>query len=39
MALTELACKNARCSADRPRRRLADSAGLYLEVTPAGGRY
>ncbi len=39
MALTELACKNARCPAGRPRLRLADSAGLYLEVTPAGGRY
>ena len=39
MALTELTCKNARCPADRSRLRLADSAGLYLEVTPAGGRY
>jgi len=39
MALTELACKNASCPADRPRLRLTDSAGLYLEVTPADGRY
>ena len=39
MALTELACKNASCQADRPRLRLTDSAGLYLEVTPADGRY
>jgi integrase len=39
MPLTEAACKNARCPADKPRLRLADSAGLYLEVIPAGGRY
>jgi hypothetical protein len=39
MALTELACKNAPSPADRPRLRLTDSAGLYLEVTPADGRY
>lgn len=39
MALTEVACKNARCPDDKSRVRLADANGLYLEVTPAGGRY
>jgi hypothetical protein len=39
MALTALACKNARCPVDRPRLRLADSPSLSLEVTPACGRY
>ncbi len=39
MALTDPACKNAACSADKPRQRFADSGGLYLEVTPAGGKH
>lgn len=39
MALTDSACRAARCPAERPRARLADSAGLYLEVLPAGGKY
>ena len=39
MPLNEATCKNARCPEDKARTRLADSAGLYLEVTPAGGRY
>lgn len=39
MALTEVACKNARCPDDKSRVRLSDANGLYLEVTPAGGRY
>jgi len=39
MPLTAIACKTATCPPDRPRKRLADSLGMYLEVTPAGGRY
>ena len=39
MPLTDLACRKATCPPDRPRKRLADSLGMYLEVTPAGGRY
>lgn len=39
MALAELHCKNTRCPQDRPRLRLAESAGMYLEVTPSGSRY
>ncbi|MDD3288851.1 MAG: tyrosine-type recombinase/integrase [Alphaproteobacteria bacterium] len=37
MPLTDKACKNAKGSAKLYR--LFDSHGLYLEVTPAGGRY
>lgn len=39
MPLTDAACRNAKCPSDKPRARLADSLGLYLEVTPSGGRY
>ncbi len=39
MALTELECKRASCPADRPVVRFADSLGMYLEVTAAGGKY
>ncbi|OYT99315.1 MAG: integrase [Burkholderiales bacterium PBB1] len=39
MPLTDTACRNARCPADKPCLRLTDSQGLYLEVTPAGARY
>ena len=39
MPLTDTACRNAKCPSDKPRARLADSLGLYLEVTPAGGKY
>ncbi|MCW5664020.1 MAG: tyrosine-type recombinase/integrase [Piscinibacter sp.] len=39
MPLTDPACKNARCPADRPRLRLADAQGLYLEVTPNGSKH
>lgn len=39
MPLTDIACKNAACPPDRQRLRLSDSAGLYLEVLPAGGKY
>ena len=39
MSLTDVACKNAKCPADKPRARFADSGGLYLEVTPAGAKH
>lgn len=39
MALTDTACKNAKCPADKARLRLADSGGLYLEVLPTGGKH
>lgn len=38
MALTDTACKNAKCPPDKARIRLADSGGLYLEVVPTGGK-
>lgn len=38
MPLTDPACKNATCPPDRPRLRLADSGGLYLEVLPNGSK-
>lgn len=36
--LTDAECKNAVCPADKPRARLADSGGLYLEVSPSGSK-
>jgi integrase len=39
MPLTELECKRATCPPERTRQRLADGQGMYLEVTPAGGKY
>lgn len=39
MPLTDPACKNARCPDGRPRLRLADSGGLYLEVLPSGAKH
>ena len=36
--LTDPACKNATCPDSRPRVRLPDDRGLYLEVTPAGSK-
>lgn len=39
MALTEVACKSARCPTGRPRVRLFDAHGLYLELLPNGGKY
>ena len=36
--LTEVACKNATCPADKPRARFADSGGLYLEVAATGSK-
>lgn len=36
--LTDADCRNATCPPDQKRRRLTDSAGLYLEVSPAGSK-
>ncbi|MBI5721069.1 MAG: integrase arm-type DNA-binding domain-containing protein [Burkholderiales bacterium] len=36
--LTDKHCKNASCDAAKPRVRLADSGGLYLEVAPSGSK-
>lgn len=36
--LTDPSCRNATCPPDKPRARLADAGGLYLEVTPAGSK-
>lgn len=36
--LTDAHCKNASCSPTAKRERLADSGGLYLEVSPTGSR-
>lgn len=36
--LTDAQCKNAVCFPDKPRTRLADSGGLYLEVSPGGSK-
>ena len=36
--LTEAHCKNATCPPEKARARLADSGGLYLEVSPNGSR-
>ena len=36
--LTDTACRNATCPEDRPRVRLADAGGLYLEVAPNGSK-
>ena len=36
--LTVAECKNATCPPDKKRARLTDSAGLYLEVSPAGSK-
>ena len=36
--LTDAQCKNAVCPPDKPRARLADAGGLYLEVSPGGSK-
>eukprot|EP01036_Dinobryon_divergens_P006289 gene6289-8341_t len=36
--LTDPDCKNAVCTPGAKRERLADSGGLYLEVSPAGSK-
>jgi integrase len=38
MPLTDTACRNARCPEGRGHVRLADSGGLYLEVTAGGSK-
>jgi integrase len=38
MALTDPACKNEKCPADKARLRLSDSGSLYLEVLPNGSK-
>lgn len=38
MPLTDAVCRNSACPADRARVRLADSGGLYLEISPNGSR-
>lgn len=38
MPLTDAQCRNAVCPPDKARTRLADAAGLYLEVAPSGSR-
>ncbi|CAN7543242.1 tyrosine-type recombinase/integrase [Variovorax paradoxus] len=39
MALTDTACKNAKCLAEKPRTRFSDAGGLYLEAVCTGGKY
>lgn len=39
MPLTDTACKNAKCPADKARARFTDAGGLYLEVVPSGGKH
>lgn len=36
--LTDADCRNAACPPELKRRRMTDSAGLYLEVSPAGSK-
>ena len=36
--LTDADCRNATCPPELKRRRLSDSAGLYLEVSPGGAK-
>ncbi|KQY81805.1 integrase arm-type DNA-binding domain-containing protein [Pelomonas sp. Root1444] len=36
--LTDRACRNATCPANKPRARFADSGGLYLEVAANGSK-
>lgn len=36
--LTDPACRNAACPEGKPRHRLADAGGLYLEVAPNGSK-
>lgn len=36
--LTDAQCKNAVCPPDKPRLRLTDGGGLYLEVGPKGSK-
>jgi integrase len=38
MPLSDPACKTATCPAEKKRRRMTDSGGLYLEISPAGSK-
>ncbi|MBA3624001.1 MAG: integrase arm-type DNA-binding domain-containing protein [Methylibium sp.] len=38
MPLTNTACRNASCPADKVRVRLTDGGGLYLEISPTGSK-
>ena len=38
MSLTDVVCRNSACPAAKASVRLADSGGLYLEITPNGSR-
>jgi len=37
--LTDIQCKKATCPEGKKRLRLSDSGGMYLEVTPNGGKW
>ncbi|RWO06354.1 MAG: DUF4102 domain-containing protein [Mesorhizobium sp.] len=39
MPLTDIQCRNAKSKADGSPLKLADGGGLFLAVTPAGGKY
>lgn len=39
MALTDAACRNAKCPPDKPRKRYAAGESLYLEVQPNGAKH
>ncbi|TPN04471.1 integrase arm-type DNA-binding domain-containing protein [Mesorhizobium sp. B2-1-2] len=39
MPLTDIQCRNAKPKADGTLLKLADGGGLFLAVTPAGGKY
>ena len=39
MALNDLTCRTASCPEGKARMRLSDDRGLYLELTPNGGKY
>lgn len=36
--LTDTACKKTTCPPEKKRERLADSGGLYLEISPSGSK-
>ena len=36
--LTDADCRNAACPSGKPRHRLSDGGGLYLEISPAGSK-
>ncbi len=37
--LTDTLCKSTTCPVDKKHVRLPDSGGMYLHITPAGGKY